>query len=56
MLLVTLIPLTVMAETNAMQYRKNIQAERITPMLVILSGEIPKIYPDRGQLQQVFLT
>ncbi|MBS3754505.1 MAG: two-component sensor histidine kinase [Desulfobacterales bacterium] len=35
MLLVTLIPLTVMAVTNAMQYQKNIKAERITPMRAI---------------------
>ncbi|MBS3809240.1 MAG: cache domain-containing protein, partial [Desulfobacterales bacterium] len=35
MLLVTLIPLTVMAVTNAIQYQKNIQAERITPMRAI---------------------
>ncbi|MCF8024388.1 MAG: two-component sensor histidine kinase [Desulfobacteraceae bacterium] len=37
MILVTVIPLTLLAVTNAMQYQKNIKAERITPMRAIAS-------------------
>ncbi|MGM0786229.1 MAG: sensor histidine kinase [Thermodesulfobacteriota bacterium] len=37
MILVTIIPLTVMAVTSALQYQKNIKAERITPMQAIAS-------------------
>jgi two-component system NtrC family sensor kinase len=36
MLAVTLIPLTLMAVTNAMQYQKNIRTERIKPMRAIV--------------------
>lgn len=35
MILVTIIPLTVMAVTSAIQYQKNIKAERVTPMRAI---------------------
>lgn len=37
MVLVTIIPLTLLAVTNALQYQKNIKAERIIPMRAIAS-------------------